>query len=119
MRDGYTNGLVTYGGDRRIFGTQGDSFQVREGFFLLDELRQSGKSFPMAGKDAGFGLTVTLNRVRIIAAGAGLLSRGYLKSNPVCSPAIVLVVVLEVTEQRSYAGRLPTFGSRLTRSWSN
>jgi len=79
MRDGYTNGLVTYGGDRRIFGTQGDSFQVREGFFLFDELRQSGKSFPMAGKDAGFGLTVTLNRVRIIAAGAGLLSRGYLK----------------------------------------
>jgi len=67
MRDGYTNGLVTYGGDRRIFGTQGDSFQVREGFFRLDELRQSGKSFPMAGKDAGFGLTVTLNRVRIIA----------------------------------------------------
>jgi DNA-binding HxlR family transcriptional regulator len=30
MRDGYTNGLVSYGGSRRIFRSQGDSLRVRE-----------------------------------------------------------------------------------------
>src|ERR1019366_10347059 len=30
MRDGYTNGLVSYGGNRRIFRSQGDSLRVRE-----------------------------------------------------------------------------------------
>src|SRR3984893_1188571 len=30
MRDGYTKGLVSYGGNRRIFRSQGDSLRVRE-----------------------------------------------------------------------------------------
>src|SRR5580658_5237880 len=30
MRDGYTNGLVSYGGNRRIFRSQGDSLRIRE-----------------------------------------------------------------------------------------
>src|SRR5580698_6671423 len=30
MRDGYTNGFVSYGGNRRIFRSQGDSLRVRE-----------------------------------------------------------------------------------------